>query len=97
MAALRHFSGAFRSAAARSTGAASTSSRIAGLQHRRGYATEATTSGTHDEPAPMMGFKQTTVEELHNQTAHDVLAGASIAMLGLASEGEVSGSESTGS
>jgi hypothetical protein len=45
----------------------------------------------------MMGFKQTTVEELHNQTAHDVLAGASIAMLGLASEGEVSGSESTGS
>lgn len=75
MASLRHLSSTLRTAAARSS-IASSSSRISSLSKQRGYATEATTSGSPGEPAPIMGFKQTTVEELHSQTAHDVLAGA---------------------
>ena len=79
MASLRRLaSSAFRpsilGSSSSSSATASTSTLSAAtrsLQHRRSYATEAP-----ETPAPMMGFKQTTVEELHNTSPHEALAGA---------------------
>jgi len=58
------------SAATASTSTLSAATRsLQQQQHRRSYATEAP-----ETPAPMMGFKQTTVEELHNTSPHEALA-----------------------
>lgn len=76
-AALRQIKTALRPLASTSTAALRSSSTrngaaSIGSNASRGLATAADESRT---PAPMTGFKQTTVEELHSQTAHEALAG----------------------
>lgn len=80
MVAIRAFSHGLRPLASTSTASfsrsalrSSSASLSRALQQRRGLATEA------DAPAPMVGFKQTTVEELHSQSAHEALAGTWLA------------------
>jgi hypothetical protein len=74
MAALRHLTSSLRPVASTSASVLGRSSTIAAARcahQRRSYASEAETA-----PSAMSGFKQTTVEELHSQSAHEALSGA---------------------